>query len=95
MSEEAKPNRTGLFIDALGGGDIQLAFCFQGARSAVLTGIPKRQAKAIANRILQEIAYAEGKAARRPGSPHIHYDDRVLHSPEYLAKICAGGSGAR
>lgn len=80
-------NRTGLFIDAFGNGDVQLSFCFKGAKMAVLTGIPKRQARAIANRILHEIDYAEGRKARRPSSPHISYDDRVKHEPEYLKKI--------
>lgn len=83
-------NRTGLMIDPLGNGDIGLAFCFKGAKSAVLTGIPKRQARAIANRILHEIDYAEGKRPRRPGTPHIDYDDLVKHEPEYLAMIGVG-----
>ena len=90
MTDQPKPSRTGLYIDALGNGDIQLAVSFAGATSAVLTGIPKRQARAIAMRILHEIDYAEGKKPRRPGSPHIHYDDRVIHSPEYLARIGVG-----
>lgn len=70
--------RTGVMIDALGGGDIQLSLCFPGATAAVLTGIPKRQARAIANRILHEIEFAEGKRHRRPSSPHISYESRVL-----------------
>lgn len=90
MNEQPKSNRTGLMIDALGNGDVQLAFCFAGASSVVLTGIPKRQARAIAMRILHEIDYAEGKRARRPSSPHIGYADRVIHSPEYLARIGVG-----
>lgn len=80
-------NRTALSIDALGNGDIQLAFCFPHATSAVLTGIPKRQARAIAMRILHEIDYAEGHRPRRPSSPHIAYEDRVIWSPEYLKRI--------
>ena len=87
MIDQPKANRTGLSIDALGNGDIQLAFCFPGATTAVLTGIPKRQARAIAMRILHEIEYAEGRRPRRPGNPHIGYEDRVIYSPEYLARI--------
>lgn len=87
MSSQPKSNRTGLMIDALGNGDVQLAFCFPGATTAVLTGIPKRQARAIAMRILHEIDYAEGLRPRRPSSPHIAYEDRVIWTPEYLKRI--------
>ncbi len=83
MSEESQPNRTGLFIDALGKGDIQLGFCFPGATAAVLTGIPKRQARAIANRILHEIDYAEGRKPRRPGPP----PHRIQRSGQALMRI--------
>lgn len=84
-----KINRTGLSIDPLSKGGVQLSFCFKGAKRAVMTGIPKRQARAIANRILQELDYAEGLLARRPSSPHIFYDDLVIHSEEYLQSIGA------
>ena len=74
MSDEPTEtaNRTGLYIDALGDGVIQLSFCFQGANHAVLTGIPKRQARAIANcetalaNIAKYEAEAEKRAASRP-----------------------------
>lgn len=75
---QKKSSRTGLMIDPLGGGDIQIALCFPNAKAAVLTGIPKRQARAIANRILHEIEYAEGTRSRRPSSPHISYESRIL-----------------
>lgn len=90
MDNDRKSNRTGLMIDALGDGNIQLAFCFPGAKVAVLTGIPKRQARAIANRILHEIDYAEGRRPRRPSEPHIGYEDLVQFAPEYLDRIGLG-----
>ena len=70
-------NRTGLMIDALGNGDVQLSFCRKDTKAAYMTGIPKRQARAIAHRILHEIDFAEGRRSRRPSSPHIGYEDRV------------------
>lgn len=83
--------KTGLSIDPFDGGQfIQIGISFCGAKSAVLTGIPKRQARAIANRILQELDYAEGRRARRPSTPHIFYDDHVLITPEYLDRIGVG-----
>jgi hypothetical protein len=40
----------------------------------VLVYLGKRQARALANRINQNVDYAEGKAARRPGTPHFWFD---------------------
>jgi hypothetical protein len=80
--------KTGLSIDpGPNNNGVQLAFCFPGAKIAVLTGIPPRQARAIANRILQELDFREGKRARRPSSPHIFYDDFVEFSSDYLERI--------
>lgn len=71
--------RTYITLDALGGGDITLSVARGDSstkeRRHVITGMPKRQARALANRILHEIEYAEGRRARRPSSPFLFFDD--------------------
>lgn len=67
-----------IIIDALGNGDISMAVgrdVEQGGGKMTIVGLPKRQARALANRILHEIAYAEGKRPRRPSSPFLFFDD--------------------
>lgn len=76
--------RSSIWIDNLGGGDIKIsAFRDTGEPAlgkALTLGIPKRQARAIANRILHEIDFAEGKRARRPSEPHIHFEELLTCS---------------
>lgn len=63
----------GLSIDALPGG---VQICIRnGNGDSVLVGLPKRQAKAFANRILHEIDFQDGRRARRPSTPHLFGDD--------------------
>lgn len=84
-------------IDALGGGDIQLAFWRKvgGKDRQLITGLAKRQARALANRILHEIDHAEGKRAKRPSNPHMDYAELLpcLDCGRKLATACDGRSG--
>jgi hypothetical protein len=74
MNKASNPNgRFGLSIDALPGG-VQI-FIINGNGDAVVVGLPKRQAKAFANRILHEIDFQDGQRARRPSTPHLFGED--------------------
>ena len=71
---KSKPTgRFGLSIDALPGG-VQL-FIKNGNGNWVLVGLPKRQARAFANRILHELDFQDGRKARRPSTPHLFGKD--------------------
>lgn len=75
--------RFGLSIDTLPGG-VQI-FIRNGNGDSVLVGLPKRQAKAFANRILHECDFQDGRRARRPSSPHLFGQDIFdWRSPEDL-----------
>jgi hypothetical protein len=79
MATMASPSRPGVHDEphhhrSPGNGDIQLAITSdrQDATSTcnrIITGMPKRTAKALAHRILHEIEFAEGKRQRRPTRP--------------------------
>lgn len=76
MSNPPKSKPTGKFgmsIDALPGG-VQL-FIKNGNEDAVVVGLPKRQARAIANRILHELDFQDGRRERRPSTPHLFGND--------------------
>lgn len=71
---KSKPTgRFGLSIDALPGG-VQL-FLKNGNEDSVVVGLPKRQARALANRILHELDFQDGRRERRPSTPHLFGDD--------------------
>jgi hypothetical protein len=76
MSNPAKSKATGRFglsIDPLPGG-VQL-FIKNGSEDFVVVGLPKRQARAFANRILHELDFQDGRRERRPSTPHLFGDD--------------------
>lgn len=76
MSNPPKSKPTGKFgmsIDALPGG-VQL-FIKNGNEDAVVVGLPKRQARAFANRILHELDFQDGRRERRPSTPHLFGND--------------------
>lgn len=73
--------KSGASIDPIGKSQIQLFVVNRFTGNYVLTIIPKRQARAFANRILHEIEYAEGKRVRRPSTPHLDWDEG-LRSPD-------------
>jgi hypothetical protein len=71
---KSKPTgRFGLSIDALPGG-VQL-FIKNGNEDALVVGLPKRQARAFANRILHELDFQDGRRERRPSTPHLFGND--------------------
>lgn len=73
-SPKSKPTgRFGLSIDALPGG-LQL-FIKNGNEDAMVIGLPKRQARAFANRILHELDFQDRRRKRRPSTPHLFGDD--------------------
>lgn len=87
-------------IDPLGNGDIQLAITSdrQDATSTcnrIITGMPKRTAKALAHRILHEIEFAEGKRQRRPSTPHLAFKELLpcMDCGRRDATPCPGRSG--
>lgn len=63
-------------IDLIGNGGISL-FVKNERGAYLLVNVPKRQARALAARINQNIDYAEGKAARRPGTPHLWFSEQA------------------
>lgn len=78
MSTPAKSKPTGRFglsIDALPGG-VQL-FIKNGNEDFVVVGLPKRQARAFANRLLHELDFQDGRRERRPSTPHLFGDDLI------------------
>lgn len=84
-------------IDALGDGDISL-YLRRGEgcdMRCVIVGIPKRQGKTLANRILHEIAFAEGRRPRRPSTPHLFFNELqpCMDCGRKNATPCAGRSG--
>lgn len=90
--------RTWLTLDALGNGDVQIAITRDIAnakRTSIITGIPKRQAVAMANRILHEVDFAEGKKSRRPGNPHLDWPELMpcLDCGRKNATPCDGRAG--
>lgn len=89
-----------LTIDALGNGDIQLAISSdrpdqKSTCNRIITGMSKRTARALANRILHEIDFAEGKRSRRPGTPHLTFTELLpcMDCGRRNATPCAGRSG--
>ncbi len=71
---KSKPTgKVGMSIDALPGG-VQL-FIKNGNEDAVVVGLPKRQARAFANRILHELDFQDGRRERRPSTPHLFGND--------------------
>lgn len=63
-----------LFSKTLPSGAVSL-FVRDGDGKDVLITLPKRSARALAARINQNIDYSEGRADRRPGTPHLWFDD--------------------
>jgi hypothetical protein len=60
-------------LDSLPGG---VSIYVNGASGKdVLFSMKKRQARALANRILQECDYQDGLCQRRPSSPHLHFNE--------------------
>jgi hypothetical protein len=103
----ASPSRPGVHDEphhhrSLGNGDIQLAITSdrQDATSTcnrIITGMPKRTAKALAHRILHEIEFAEGKRQRRPHAPPRVQGIAALHGlrpPRRHALQAAAGAPA-
>jgi hypothetical protein len=84
-------------LDALGDGDITLGVFRNDPHEEkmIIVGIPRRQAKAIAIRILHEIDYADGKRARRPSSPHLFFKELqpCTDCGRKNAMPCAGRAG--
>lgn len=66
--------RSSVWIDSLGEGDLTLSL-FRNGKDHITTGIPKRQARALANRIIHELDFAEGRRQRRPSSPHLYWNE--------------------
>ena len=89
-----------IYIDALGNGDIQLAITSDrpdkvNKANRIITGLPQRTARALANRILHELDFAEGKRDRRPSTPHLSYHEILpcMDCGRQNATPCAGRSG--
>ena len=85
--------QSSIWLDALGEGDISMAV-IRGDK-IVIVGIPKRQARALANRILHEIDYAEGNRARRPSCPSLDFTELqpCMDCGRKNATPCAGRGG--
>lgn len=45
----------------------------------VVVGLNARAARALANRILHELDYQDGKRSRRPSSPHLRFDEKICN----------------
>lgn len=92
-----RQKKSAFAIDALGNGDISLAIMptTAGKPDITIVGIPKRQARALANRILHEIDYAEGRRLKRPSTPHLPFIDLqpCMDCGRKNATACAGRHG--
>ena len=85
--------KSSIWIDTLGDGDLSISV--HRDDKVMIVGVPKRQARALANRILHEIDFAEGRRDRRPGTPSLYFTELqpCMDCGRKNAQACEGRAG--